>query len=128
MPKITTKFIKDNVLPKNGKFKRTTKRKFEYFNEVCHEDYGNTPTFVLNGKLNWRRYDDEEQNYWGGYYVIDDGENILYHGQSAWLPMSCFDFSYDIDNEYLTVWAFYKEEFEDLVTMVTICVMIQLQD
>ena len=104
--KINTHYIKENVLPNKG-YKRVTKRKFEYNNAVHQTLWTGEPT-ILDGALNWRKYTNEDQC--DDYYVIDDGTNIVYHGDNPFLPMSCFEWGLEIEDEdeYM-LWVSYKE-------------------
>ncbi len=92
MTKIDTAYIKKYILSQyeNGnKMKRITKRKFTYDNDEV-TDTNLDGKVVLNGKLNWRcyGYDDDEP-----IFVIDDGTQVLYHGDSASIPLKEFTVS-----------------------------------
>lgn len=117
MAKITTAVVKAALDEKYGKLKwrRLTKRKFEYKNVVAMPDGSEGESVLLNGKLNWRIYRDSEFES-EAIFVIDDGEKILLMTESAeTLPSSCFEFGayYASEMDTLGFFVKFKPEFED---------------
>lgn len=108
---ITTKFIKDNILPKQyyghavTDWKRATKRKLEY-DAILNDGT------VLKGKLNWRVYSSEE--HYTKFYIIDDGVTILYNGDECNLPGCVFDWAIQACDDTIDIFIGYKDEsFEE---------------
>lgn len=118
MSKVTTAIIKAALDARFGsyKWKRLTKRKFEYKNVTAKIFSEGKYEFVpLNGKLNWRVYRDSDFQT-DAVIVIDDGEEIklMTMGEEV-LPSSCFQFGAYFSEECETVGftVIFKEEFED---------------
>lgn len=106
MPAINTQYIKDNILPlypDSTNMKRVSKRKFIYNNDqLFDEDFqpvtdSNGKIIELNGKLNWRCYNTTDGDE--PIFVIDDGNNVLYHGELSGIPLSCFEINVELNED-----------------------------
>lgn len=120
MPKIDTKFLKEKVLPKNSTWKRVSKKKFDYGDGVTHcFNESLSDTVFLQGKLNWRKYFSEDSDEFQHYFVIDNGEEVLYKGEAALAPSNYYNWSIatseDMTENSLVLILFQKGESENSV-------------